>query len=121
MGPGYHLIKNDDMNLDARLGLGPRKEWGSNNNNMKLEGLLGVDFIWKITDRQEFKFSPYFFPVLGDVGDYRTRISGELRFLFDKDTNLSFLIGALYENQSIVDPGKKNSDMRTYLGLRFGF
>ena len=120
-GPGYHLIKNDDVTLDARLGLGPRKEWGSQNKNVKLEGLLGADFDWKITDRQTLKFSPYFFSVVGDITDNRMRISGEWRFLFDKDMNLSFFVGTLFENQSIVDPGKSHADLRTYLGLRFGF
>ena len=61
------------------------------------------------------------FPVVGDQEDYRARISGEWRFLFDKDMNLSFLIGTLYEYSSLVDPGKDHGDMRTYLGLRFAF
>ncbi|MGB2862094.1 MAG: DUF481 domain-containing protein, partial [Sedimentisphaerales bacterium] len=65
VGPGYHLIKTDDINLDVRLGLGARKEWGSQNNNAKLEGLIGGDFEWEITDKQIFTFSPYFFPVVG--------------------------------------------------------
>ncbi|MGB2864267.1 MAG: DUF481 domain-containing protein, partial [Sedimentisphaerales bacterium] len=121
IGPGYHLIKTDDINLDVKLGLGARKEWGSKNNNPKFEGLIGGDFEWEITDKQIFTFSPYFFPVVGDLDDYRARISGEWRFLFDKEMNLSFLIGTLYEYQSIVDPEKQHGDLRVYLGLQFGF
>ncbi|UCC96907.1 MAG: DUF481 domain-containing protein [Phycisphaerales bacterium] len=120
-GPGYHLIKTDDKNLDVKLGLGPRKEWGSENNNVKAEGLIGADFEWDITEKQKCTLSPYFFPVVGDLDDYRARISGEWRFLFDKDMKLSFLIGTLYEYQSIVDPGKEHGDLRVYLGLQFGF
>ncbi|MHC4322678.1 MAG: DUF481 domain-containing protein [Planctomycetota bacterium] len=120
-GPGYHLVKRDDLKLDGRLGLGLRREWGSRNNNMKLEGLIGADFEWDITEKEKCIFSPYFFPVIGDVEDYRTRVSGEWRFLFDKDMNLSFFIGTLYEYTSIVDQGSKNEDIRIYLGLRFGF
>ncbi len=121
VGPGYHLIKTDDINLDVRLGLGARKEWGSQNNNTKIEGLIGADFEWEITDKQIFTFSLYFFPVVGDPDDYRARILGESHFLFDKDMRLSFLIGALYEYQSVVDPEKKHGDLRVYLGLQFGF
>ena len=120
-GPGYHLFKSDDLNLDIRLGLGPRKEWGSENNNWKAEGLIGADFNWDISQKQRCTFAPYFFPVVGDLDDYRARISGEWRFLFDKDMNLSFLIGTLYEYTSIVDMDKDHGDLRTYLGLRFGF
>ena len=121
VGPGYHLIKTDDINLDIRLGLGARKEWGSQNNNPKFEGLIGADFEWEITDTQIFTLSPHFFPVVGDLDDYRARVAGEWRFLFDKDMNLSFLIGTLYEYQSVVDPGKEHGDLRVYLGLQFGF
>jgi putative salt-induced outer membrane protein YdiY len=120
-GPGYHLIKSDDVTLDARVGLGPRREWGSQNDNLKIEGFVGADFEWKVNEKQTFKLSPYFFPVVGDLDDYRARISGEWRLLFDKDTNLSFLVGTLYEFQSIVDPEKNRGDLRTYLGLLFGF
>jgi len=120
-GPGYHLIENGDMTLDARLGLGMRREWGSINNNPKLEGLIGADFEWKITSKQICKFAPYYYPVVSDFGDYRTRFSGEWRYFFDEDMRLSFLVGSLYEFQSIVDPGKEHADLRVYLGLGYGF
>jgi putative salt-induced outer membrane protein YdiY len=121
VGPGYHLIKTDDISLDARLGLGARKEWGSLNNNAKAEGLVGVDFKWQITDRHTLKLAPYFFPVVGDLDDYRARVSGEWRLSIDKDMNLSFVVGTLYEYQSQVDPGTTHGDLRTYLGLQFAF
>lgn len=121
VGPGYHLVETDELTLDIRLGLGARKEWGSQNNNPKFEGLIGADFEWEITDRQIVTFSPHFFPVVGDLDDYRARVAGEWRFLFDKDMNLSFLIGTLYEYQSVVDPEKEHGDLRVYLGLQFGF
>jgi putative salt-induced outer membrane protein YdiY len=121
VGPGYHLIKTDDINLDIGLGLGVRKEWGSQNNNPKFEGLIGADFEWAVTDTQTCTFSPHFFPVVGDLDDYRARVTGEWRFLLDKDMHLNFLIGILYEYQSIVDPEKEHGDLRVYLGLRYNF
>jgi len=121
VGPGYHLINNDEMKLDARLGFGPRKEWGSQNDNIKFEGAIGGSFEWTINKKEKLKFASYFLPTFGDLEDYRGRISGDWRFLFDKDLNLSFLVGTFYEYQSIVDPGKSHGDMRTYLGLRFEF
>jgi len=120
-GPGYHLIEKDDMTLDVRSGLGMRREWGSINNNPKLEGVIGADFEWKITSKQICKFAPYYYPVVNDFSDYRTRFSGEWRYFFDEDMRLSFLVGTLYEFQSIVDPGKEHADLRVYLGLGYGF
>lgn len=121
IGPGYHLIASDDRMLDIRLGLGARREWGSENDGAKAEGLVGADFRWKITDSQTCTFAPYFFPVVGDLDDYRARITGEWSFLFSKEMLLSFLVGTLYEYQSIVDPGNTHGDLRVYLGLRYGF
>jgi len=120
-GPGYHLIKNDDITLDIRAGLGVRREWGSINNNPKFEGLIGADFEWKITGKQICKFAPYYYPVVSDFNDYRTRFSGEWRYLFDEDMRLSFFVGSLYEFQSVVDPGKEHGDLRVYLGLGYAF
>jgi len=120
-GPGYHLFERDDLKLDIRLGLGPRKEWESDNDSWKAEGLIGADFNWDISQKQTCTFSPYFFPVVDDLDDYRARVSGEWRFLFDKDMNLSFLMGTLYEFISIVDLDKDHGDLRTYLGLRYAF
>ena len=120
-GPGYHLVNTDSLTLDGRLGLGARKEWGSENDKAKLESLLGADLQWKVTDKSTLTFAPYFFPVVGDLGDLRARISGEWSYLFGKDMNLNFFVGALYEYQTVNDLNKSPSDLRVYLGLRFGF
>jgi len=77
--------------------------------------------LWTINEKENVKFASYFLPTFGDLDDYRARISGEWRFLFDKDLNLSFMVGTFYEYQSVVDPEKAHGDMRTYLGLRFEF
>ena len=39
-GPGYHLVKTDDIKLDVRSGLGPRREWGSENDTLKFEAAV---------------------------------------------------------------------------------
>ena len=121
VGSGYHLIDSNEIKLDARLGFGPRKEWGSQNDDIKFEAAIGGSFEWTINKKEKLEFASYFIPTFGDLDDYRGRISGNWRFLVDKDLNLSLLMGAFYEYQSIVDPDKAHGDMRTYLGLRFQF
>lgn len=83
--------------------------------------LAGGDFNWDIARKQKLTCMSYYFHVVGDLDDYRARISGEWRFIFDKYMNLNFLIGTLYEYTSLIDPDKDHRDMRTYLGLRFSF
>jgi hypothetical protein len=58
---------------------------------------------------------------VGDLDDYRARVAGEWSYLFGPEMSLNFLVGTLYEYQSISDPEKTHGDLRVYLGLRFGF
>jgi hypothetical protein len=120
-GPGYNLIKRDKLTVDLRAGAGARKEWGSENDNVRAEGLGGVELSWKITDRQSLNASSFIYPVLSDTDDYRTRTSMDWRFLLEKESKMSFLVGLLHEYQSIVDPDKDRNDLRIYTGIRYEF
>jgi putative salt-induced outer membrane protein YdiY len=120
-GPGYHLIADDKVTLDLRVGAGARKEWGSENDNVRAEGAGGLALNWKITERQSLNASSFIYPVLSDTDDYRTRSSMDWRFLLHKESKVSLLVGLLHEYQSIVDPGKDRNDLRIYTGIRYEF
>ncbi|MHC5076714.1 MAG: DUF481 domain-containing protein [Planctomycetota bacterium] len=120
-GPGYNLLDTDSMLLNLRAGAGGRKEWGSNNDDPRLEGLAGFDFEWKITQKQSIDTTVHYFPVLNDFDDYRTRSSFNWRYLLAKELNLSFIFGILHEYQAITDPGDDNSDTRVHTGIQIRF
>jgi hypothetical protein len=120
-GPGYNLIKTDEVLFNLRLGAGGRKEWGSQNSDIKFEGLAGLDFRWKITEKQTFETSLWYFPVLTDFDDYRTRTTVNWRYRLAEELNLGLLVGLLHESQSVVDPGNENSDTRVYSGIQVKF
>ncbi|MHC4647143.1 MAG: DUF481 domain-containing protein [Planctomycetota bacterium] len=121
VGPGYNLLTSDRMLLDFRLGAGPRKEWGSDNNELKLEGLFGFDFQWKMTDKQSLDAIAQWYPVVTNFNDYRTRLTFNWRYLLAKDMNLSLLLGVVREYQSIVDPGLEDTDTRVFTGIQVRF
>jgi putative salt-induced outer membrane protein YdiY len=121
IGPGYNLIKTDDVQLDWRFGAGGRKEFGSRNNDLKLEGLAGLDFKWKLSEKQSFDASYWYLPVLTDTSDRRTRATVNWRYRLAKELNLSLVAGLLYEDQSITDPGDDDTDTRTFLGIQVEF
>jgi len=121
IGPGYNLIKSDDVQLDWRCGAGGRKEFGSKNNDLKLEGLAGLDFKWKLSEKQSFDASYWYLPVLTDTSDYRTRATVNWRYRLAKELNLSLVAGLLHEFQSITDPGDDDTDTRTFLGIQVEF
>ncbi|MHC4693133.1 MAG: DUF481 domain-containing protein [Planctomycetota bacterium] len=120
-GPGYNLFTSDDMLLDFRLGAGGRKEWGSENSDLKFEGLAGIDFKWKMTNRQNVEASAWYFPVITDFDDYRTRSTLNWRYRLAKESNISLLLGLLHEHQSIVNPGLEDTDTRVTAGLQIDF
>lgn len=120
-GMGYNLIKADNALLDFRLGAGGRKESGSKNDNLKFEGLTGLDLDWKITKRQSLDASIWFFPILTDSSDYRTRTSLNWRYRMSEELNMSLMLGLLHEYQSITDPDTSGDDTRVYTGIQVEF
>jgi putative salt-induced outer membrane protein YdiY len=124
-GPGYHIIQRDDfemeMTWDLYAGIGARKEFGSLNDQTKLEGALGTVYTLQITERQSLQVDVVFFPVLDDWSDYRLRSTGNWRYVLDQDYHLALVIGYLLEYQSIADPGKLNEDFRIWIGIQYSF
>jgi putative salt-induced outer membrane protein YdiY len=120
-GPGYKLIQTPDFYMDLRAGPGVRKEWDSDTTDPELEGVVGTNFEWKPTKRQTFNLSTFFYAVLDDFDDNRTRTTFDWDYLLSEEINLSFVLGVLHEYQSVVDPGKDENDTRVHTGIRYRF
>lgn len=121
VGPGYDVIDKEGLNLHAQVGAGPRKEWGSEDDDWEPEGLFGLNFDWNITRRQTFDASAAILPILGDFGNYRTRSSANWAVKIFNDLDLSMTAGVTHEYQSEVDPDKDHNDLRVFTGLQFDF
>jgi putative salt-induced outer membrane protein YdiY len=120
-GPGYHLVKTEDYFLNVRGGAGIRKEWGSDNDSVKFEGLASLNFEWNITDRQHLRLSGTIFPVLDNFSDVRSREVLSWRYQLDNDSPLNLTVRLIHEYQSKVDPGKDKNDTRFLIGLSLDF
>jgi len=120
-GPGYELIKRDNYDLTLRAGLGATREFNSNDDDVRLDALFGVDVNWKITERQRFHFDSTIFPQLTDLGEFRTLTNAKWSVLVDEESNLSLSIGVQHEYQSIVAPGDEEHDIRITANLRIDF
>lgn len=124
VGPGYNLIKKGDiegyeMILDVLAGLGFRQEFGSANDDLKAEALLGVDYVYQITQRIAFDINFYYYPTLTALDDYRLRSAANFRYVIEQELNLSLLIGYILEYQSIVNPGNEQYDFRFFVGIQY--
>lgn len=121
VGPGYDIIASKDFTLDARAGAGARKEWGSEEDDWKPEGLFALGLDWRISRRQSFDASAAIFPILNDFGNYRTRSDAHWAMKIFNDMDLAVTAGVTHEYQSVIDPGKDHNDLRFFTGLQFDF
>lgn len=120
-GVGYKLIMEDGFTLTPRVGVGASKEFGSDNNAIKPEGLVGLDLDWKISERQSLKASTTYYPDLSDIGEFRWTNSVSWNMLIDQADGLSLTVGLLDEYESNIDPGTKHNDFKLFGGLTLDF
>ena len=120
-GAGYHLYQEEDFTMNLRGGLGAIREWGSDNDDVELEVLLGTDGVWTITESQSLEFSSTIYPNLSDTGEFRLVNSLGWSVLVDEETNMSLAAGLLHEYQSDVDEPTKDHDLRFFAGLQSAF
>lgn len=120
-GAGYKFIKTDKDDLLGRIGVGAYKEFGSATNEIVPEGVLGVDYSHKFTDRQSFVFTGNFYPALNDFGPYRFDLAAAYQFLVDPDSNLAFKVGIEDRYDSTPGAGFKRNDFDYFLSLAWSW
>jgi len=121
VGPGYKLFDTDRFKFTLRAGAGAVKEWESDNEGWRMEGLAGFDLDWKITKSQSLTTNFRYFPNFDERGEFRTTTFAGWQMNIDKADGLSLTIGLIHEYQSIVNPGAANNDTRLFGGVTFDF
>ena len=120
-GPGYGLVDASRWQLNLRAGPGIRKEWGSDNDDPRFEGIIGLDTEWYISKRQTLTGYTAYYPVLTDTDDYRTRSGLNWRYFLSRDLDISFLVGLEHEYQNIVDSDGFRNNTRMYTGIQYNY
>jgi len=120
-GPGYRFIATETFTFIGRAGLGVAKEWGSLEEESRPEGLVGVQALWKVSDRQSLAAEKTAYPSLKDGSDYRIVSKLDWALRVDEAANMSLIAGLYHEYQSHADPGFRNYDLNVFAGLRFLF
>ncbi len=87
-GPGYQYIKTKTVELASRQGLNLNYSiFPDDNDELKLEALLGLDWTWNISEKQSIELHNTFYPALTDPGEYRNVTD------FEWKHNLSYYSG----------------------------
>jgi len=111
VGPGYRLIKNERLELIGRTGLSLKKEYGSDDDDLEAELMLGFNSDWKLAKLQSVEFGTEFFSPFEDFGEIRNLSHLDWIYkLTDDDRQLSLKLSLDYEYDWNVDPGDKHDE-----------
>jgi putative salt-induced outer membrane protein YdiY len=121
VGIGYRLIQPPKLTLNLLAGVGAVKEFGSDNEDVRPEALLGIEGQYDFSEKHSIKFDSTVYPDLSDLGEYRWVSNFGWSYLLDQEDRLSLTAGVQHEYQSQVDPGRHHSDVRFFAGLQLDF
>lgn len=120
-GVGLKLIQTEAFDLVLRGGGGVAREFGSQNESLRPEAILGADITWRIRKGQKLTFNNTLFPDLEDTGEFRAITALDWSLQLDEASGLSLSFGVHNEYQSRVDPGVKHNDLKIVAGLVIEF
>jgi len=121
VGPSYTFIREDDLTLRGRVGAGGSRAFGGEDNKFRWEGLVGLDLIWQITERQSFFVTTEAYPSFRDRREFRTFTDAGYQILVDPEMNLSLRIGATHRYDSRPGPDTDKNDLEYFALLSLAF
>jgi putative salt-induced outer membrane protein YdiY len=120
-GPSYAFIRNRDMLLRGRLGVGVTKELLGGNEPIDPEGVVGLDCKYRIDARQSMFGVTDYLPSMTEAPEYRLNSKVGWEIAVDKTGRLKLKLGVedLYES-SPADAAHRN-DVNYFITLGWTF
>ena len=100
-GIGYEFIETETWRLIGRAGLGVNQTFGGTREETTLEGLLGAEAHWKISDSQSLAITNTLHPNLSDSGEFRNLSSLDWELELDNSYELGLKLGLTNEYDSL--------------------
>jgi putative salt-induced outer membrane protein YdiY len=120
-GVGYQFIKTEKTSLLGRVGVGASKEFGSEDDDVVPEGLLGADFEHKFTDTQSIVASANYYPQLDDLEEFRADLTAAYQIVVDPSNSLTLKLGIEDRYDSTPGDGFKENDISYFALLSWSF
>ncbi|MEQ8317404.1 MAG: DUF481 domain-containing protein [Phycisphaerales bacterium] len=123
-GLGYDFLKErallgggqDRASLTGRVGGGVTREFGGSDDTWVPEGLIGLDFVWEINERNTFAAGTEVFPALDDFGEVRAVSFASYDVLLAEEADVRLRIGVEHEFDSNSGDAKEN-DVNYFLTI----
>jgi len=121
-GVTYRFIEQERLFVAFRVGGAFTKEWGlertpsdpSPDDDVRPEGLIGVEMKWKIDDSKEFTAQSTYYPDISDTPEYRTLSSAGVSIRLDDKGTMSFRAGVEHEYDTHRSDPFKRTDVRYF-------
>ena len=121
-GPSYTFIKNDRTLLRGRAGLGVSYEFGGQaKEGLKFEGLLGLDYEQKLSERAKIYASVEWIPSISDWADYRLNANAGYEILVDPESKMTLKLGLADRYDINPGDGRKKNDFEYFGMLSWAF
>ena len=120
-GLTYLLVDLDDFTLTGNGGVGFNKEFGSLDDDVSYEGIVGLELVWNISRRQKLSFDAVSYPNISEQGEHRLVSRGTWSMKLDNLDGISLNLGYNYEYQSRPDPGVDPNDLQIYATIGVDF
>lgn len=130
-GLGYHLIQvksiDDEGNpvdvftLTGRAGIGLRQEFGSPNEDLSPEGLLGAEFAYRVNRHQSITGDTTLYPDLNDTKEFRLVSQLNWMINIDQMDGIALKLGLSHEYESRTAPGVAHYDLAAFAALVIDF
>lgn len=123
-GGGYDFFKDrallengqDRASLKGRVGAGVVREFGTDDDEWRPEGLLGLDFEWQIKENQKFAAGTEVFPSLNDFGELRAVSYANYDIRLSEENDLTLRLGIEHEYDSNTDDADEN-DLKYFITI----
>ncbi len=120
-GVGYRFIKSDDAELTGRVGMGAIKEFGSDDEDVRPEALIGLEGFWKFAPNQRIAGSTYYHPDVSDISQGRTVSTFEYIITIDRDRGVSLKLGLENEYENRTEGDAMHNDLKYFTTLLWEF
>lgn len=107
-GFGYYFIKTDPNQLIGRLGASTSREFGGANDEFLPELLAGLEWNYKVNDRNKLSAKIEYYPNVTEFSDFRLNARADWEVAVAPEWGLSLKLGAINRYDSTPGTAKPN-------------
>ncbi len=117
VGPAYRFLDREELSLVGRAGLGASRKFGSEDDEVKPELLLGLDYKHQLTSTQKIVAGIGIYPDIADITEFRATSQVAYDISMVERLGLSLRLGIEDRYDSAASEGAKANDLDYYAAL----